>query len=508
MELFRLFGSILINSDDADKSLSKTDEKAEGVGNTLAKGIGTAAKWGVGLATAATGAIGGMLAMASKTAETADEIDKLSERTGIGREELQRWKYAAGQSGADVGKLEVGIKKLSDVMDGASNGSKANIESFSKLGISINDLKTKSQEDIFGSVMKALADMPQGAERNALGNDLLGKSYTEMLPLLNAGSDGMQDLKTRADELGLVMSEANVKANVQFGDSMDDVKQSIGMVTANISTSFLPIVNQVLNWMLAHMPEIQKVASTAFDVLGKAIQFVIDNSNWLIPVLGGLLGAIVALNAINALNGLMAAWKASTIVQTIAQGGLNAVLAANPIGIVVLAIGALVAAGILLYKNWDVVKAKATEIFGTIGKFVGGIIDGIKNGFKGMVNGVINGLNFMIGALNKLKFTVPDWIPVIGGQGFGFNIPTIPSFSVGTRYLPSDMLIQAHEGEMIVPKSENPYANSGYGNTLPTSGFTLKIENFINNRKQDVEALAEELEFYMKQKNSGLGGTY
>lgn len=176
---------------------------------------GTAAKWGAGLVAGAGAAVGGMLALANKTAETADVIDKLSERTGINREELQRWKYAAEQSGGDIGKLEVGMKKLSDVMDGATSGSKANVEAFNKIGISLDDLKTKSQSEIFDDVMNALADMPQGAERNALGNDLLGKSYTELLPLLNAGSEGMTGLKERADELGLVMSEDMVKSGVK-----------------------------------------------------------------------------------------------------------------------------------------------------------------------------------------------------------------------------------------------------------------------------------------------------
>jgi hypothetical protein len=45
----------------------------------------------------------------------------------------------------------------------------------------------------------------------------------------------------------------------------------------------------------------------------------------------------------------------------------------------------------------------------------------------------------------------------------------IPRMEVGTRYLPADMLIYAHKGEMIVPRSENPYANSG-GGTLPLGG--------------------------------------
>jgi len=61
--------------------------------------------------------------------------------------------------------------------------------------------------------------------------------------------------------------------------------------------------------------------------------------------------------------------------------------------------------------------------------------------------------------------------------GSKMDLPKLPGFAVGSRYLPSDMLIQAHQGEMIVPKSENPYANSG-GNILSsgTQG-TTKVEH-------------------------------
>ena len=90
MELFRLFGSILIDNDKANESISKTEGKADSLGGKLGGMIGTAAKWGAGLVAGAGAAVGGMLALANKTAETADVIDKLSERTGINREELQR----------------------------------------------------------------------------------------------------------------------------------------------------------------------------------------------------------------------------------------------------------------------------------------------------------------------------------------------------------------------------------------------------------------------------------
>ena len=79
--------------------------------------MGKAAVLGAGAA------VGALFGMATKAADTADKWDKLSLRTEIGVENLQRWGYAAGQSGADITVLETGIKKLSDAQTDASNGS-------------------------------------------------------------------------------------------------------------------------------------------------------------------------------------------------------------------------------------------------------------------------------------------------------------------------------------------------------------------------------------------------
>lgn len=283
--IFTLMGEVLVDNTKANESISKTEQKAESLGGKLMKGIGTAAKWGAAIGGAAIVGGAAMFGLANKTAETADFIDKLSERTGINREELQRWKYAADQSGADIGKLEVGVKKLSETMVMASNGSERNVEAFTKLGISMDDLKNKSQEQIFEDTMYALAEMPQGAERNALGNQLLGKSYTELMPLLNAGADGMDELKTRADELGLVMSEEAVVGAVTFGDTMDDLKMSFGAVFTHLGTELIPIFQKLADWVLENMPTIQNVVSVAFEYIGKFVGIVVDIfMDYLLPV--------------------------------------------------------------------------------------------------------------------------------------------------------------------------------------------------------------------------------
>lgn len=233
-----------------------------------------------------------MLAVTTKTAEYADEIDKLSERTGINREELQRWKYAAGQSGADIGKLEVGVKTLSGYMDDAMNGSKKATSAFEALGISVDDLRNTSQEDMFEKVMASLGDMEQGAQRNAIGADLLGRSYTELMPLLNAGSGGMRELKDRADELGIVMSEDAVKANVVFGDTMDDLKSSFGGIARDLTNGLLPVLQGFIDFILANMPMIQETIGSVFGAISTSVMGVLP---FLMDLITNALPPMIAL---------------------------------------------------------------------------------------------------------------------------------------------------------------------------------------------------------------------
>lgn len=83
-----------------------------------------------------------------------------------------------------------------------------------------------------------------------------------------------------------------------------------------------------------------------------------------------------------------------------------------------------------LSKCMNTIKSVVTSVWNGIWGAIKGVINGILSGIESMVNGVIKGLNFMINALNKLSFDVPDWVPVIGGSKFGFNIKNISEVSL------------------------------------------------------------------------------
>jgi hypothetical protein len=124
----------------------------------------------------------------------------------------------------------------------------------------------------------------------------------------------------------------------------------------------------------------------------------------------------------------------------------------------------------LIYKNWDKVVGYFTgikdKVVGAFNNLKNGIVDvwqGIWNGIKGFVNKIIDVMNSLIKGMNKLKWDVPDWVPLIGGKTWGINIPLIPKLHTGTDYFkpPAGMmegLAILKRGEQVIPPGQSPAA--------------------------------------------------
>lgn len=301
MEIFRLIGSVFVDTDQANESIKKTDDKAGNLGKTFLTGVGNVAKWGAAVVAGATAAAGALVGVATEAAGAMDAIDKGSAKVGISKTAYQEWSYVLGQNGMDVSKLEVGMKTLVSAMDGAAAGTASAQEKFDALGLSVYDSngKLKDQETMLQETLYALADMENGTEKARLATELFGKSGVEMMPMLNGGSEGMADLTERAHELGLVMSDEAVTAGVVLGDTMDDVKQSFGALGNQLGVAFMPIIQSVLDLILANLPTIQTMFSQLAPVLTGLLEGVLpplfSMVESLLPAIFDLLDATIPI---------------------------------------------------------------------------------------------------------------------------------------------------------------------------------------------------------------------
>jgi len=283
-EIFRVFGSIFVENDKANKALDTTDAKAKGVGATLGSVIGTAAKVGAAIVAGAAAAGTALFAMANKAGAATDRIDKMSQKVGLSRQGFQEWDFILSQNGTSVESLQMGLKTLVQRMDEAAAGTGKGGELFRRLGVSATDAtgKLRNQEAVFRDMVRALQAMPDGAEKARLATELFGRSGQELMPLLNGAAGGVDELMQKAHELGLVLSDETVDAGVQFTDTMDQAKRALGAVFTQVGVALMPMFQKLAEWIFAHMPEIKAVVSEVFGAIGKAVMWLVDN---VIPLL-------------------------------------------------------------------------------------------------------------------------------------------------------------------------------------------------------------------------------
>ena len=137
-------------------------------------------------------------------------------------------------------------------------------------------------------------------------------------------------------------------------------------------------------------------------------------------------------------------------------------------------------------------KTTFLNIFGSIKSGIKTIINEILSFFESMVNGVISGLNKMIDALNSLSFDVPDWVPEIGGNKFGFNISPLNTITIPK--LASGGMVEA--GQLFIANETGPeLVGSMGGNTTVANN-----EQIISGIQQGVEiAVSQILAPYLSQ---------
>lgn len=244
MDLFKLIGTIAVESAEANQAIDETTEKAGGFTDKLLTGIETAAKWGTAIVGGATVAVGALTKFATSSASTADHIDKMSQKIGISREAYQELDFICSQSGTSVDGLQAGMKSLTAAMDGAKSGTAANVEQFKKLKVSVTnaDGTFRSQEEVLWDTLSALQGMEDQTEKARLATELFGRSGTELMPLLNGEAGSLEEMKQQAHELGLVLDDELVDSGVSLTDTMDQMKRSIGAVITRLGGAMMPTV--------------------------------------------------------------------------------------------------------------------------------------------------------------------------------------------------------------------------------------------------------------------------
>jgi len=278
--------------DDAGDAANKAGDQAAGstgnwekLGNGLAK-VGEIAGKALAAIGAAAAAAGTALIKTSLDAmDYTGNVADAAQRTGMAADEFQRYAYAAKLSGIETETMEKAMIRQQTAFAKARDGSGKMSEAYKRLGIDINAVGSSSEA--FDQVIAGLAEMGDETERNAIANEIFGKSYAELAPLLNEGAEGIAAMKNEADALGSVMSNEAVAAGEAMGDNLDKLKTAVTGASNSIGAIFMPMLSDLATEGTSLLGEfsrgvaeaggdMDKIGTVIGETLSKAVATVVE----------------------------------------------------------------------------------------------------------------------------------------------------------------------------------------------------------------------------------------
>lgn len=132
----------------------------------------------------------------------------MSQKIGISTEELSTLAFAAELADVSLDQLQTGLVRLSKNAADMANGTGEAKDAFKALGLEVvNSAGTlKTNDELLKEIATKFAGLEDGADKTALAVKLFGKSGAELVPMLNAGAAGIEELQSRARQLGLELS--------------------------------------------------------------------------------------------------------------------------------------------------------------------------------------------------------------------------------------------------------------------------------------------------------------
>ena len=238
---------ILISAVDQTKTAFDSIKRGLGGLTDTAKGInGVLANLGVAVSVA------GLTAMVKSAIDTGDALDEMSQRVGVSVETLSVWKPAAEQSGVSGESFEKGLRKLSTTMLEAATGSEDAARNFAAVGVEFKnqDGTLRATDQVLLDLAERFKAMPDGAEKTALAVQLFGKSGAELIPFLNQGRDGINELAAEMQALGVQMSSETAAQAGNFNDALDKLHLATKSIGNQIIASLLPALNDMAGGMV------------------------------------------------------------------------------------------------------------------------------------------------------------------------------------------------------------------------------------------------------------------
>lgn len=238
--------------------------------------MGAAVK-GFGGALTAGLSIGLLGGLAKKALDFATSIKDVAAQAGVSTKALQEFRYAASQMGIKQAEADKGLTKLNETLGKAAAGSSSAQKALAAVGVTMEDVRKKTPTEIFGKIADQMIKQGGAAKNAAAANAVFGESAAKLNPLLDKGSQGINELAQAAQRLGIVLSDQQIQNADETARKLDDVRQVLAAQIAGVVAD--------------NASSIVSLAQALGQLTGQIVNFLGSNPQAALAILGGLAGS-------------------------------------------------------------------------------------------------------------------------------------------------------------------------------------------------------------------------
>lgn len=249
---------------DVSAGLKKTGKRLRSSANTYGK-------WGAGIASAA--ALAGA-AMFKMNAATIDSLAKTADKLGITTEALAGLRFAAEQTGLSTKAMDKALLQMTRNISEAATGTGLAVDAFEALGLSAEDLITKSPDEALEAIADAMLTVENQTDKVGIAFDLFGAKGTGLLNTMAQGSEGLKAYKEEASKLGIAISRVDAKKVEDANDQLNIVSKLFQGIGQQATVSLAPIITAMAESFTDAASNAEGFGDTIDDVIDGAVSAV------------------------------------------------------------------------------------------------------------------------------------------------------------------------------------------------------------------------------------------